>query len=308
MELFYVYPYNVAMNLDGIDVYVKVVQAGSFTEAAKRLKMPITTVSGKIAALEKRLGVTLIQRTTRKLHVTAAGESFFEHCVRAMEEIQAAESKLSTSKNEPEGLLKITAPADFGHTVLPQIVQKYMGLYPKVKMELILTNRFVDLIGEGVDLAIRVGRLRDSSLISKKLLEIEAGIWASPLYLKRKGTPRSPKELSHHEYVEFAGRKETAKLTKGRDSVVVKVASRLVVDDMEAVKSFVLSGSGIGTLPQFLCDNEERSGKLVRVLPQWNWGTVPFSIVYPPQKFVPSRVQAFIEVATELMTLSGLNT
>src|SRR5690606_1413119 len=141
--------------LDGIDVFVKVVQCGSFSGAARLLGMPVTTVSGKVAALERRLGVTLIRRTTRKLSITQAGETYFAHCVRALEAVSAAEKSLSSAKAEPEGLLRVTAPPDIGHLILPPIVREYLKAHPKTRIELILTNRIVDLVGEGVDLAIR---------------------------------------------------------------------------------------------------------------------------------------------------------
>lgn len=160
-------------SLDGIDVFVKVVQAGSFSAAARLLAMPLTTVSGKVASLEKRLGITLIQRTTRKLNITQAGDAYFKHCVRALEEMNAGEKEILTTRSEPEGLLRITAPADLGHSLLPAVVRNYLKTYPKTQIELLLTDRVVDLVGEGVDLAIRVGPLKDSSLIARKFRDGE---------------------------------------------------------------------------------------------------------------------------------------
>ena len=156
------------MDLDAIAVLVKVVEAGSFSAPARLLRMPKTTVSAKVAALEKRLRATLIERTTRKLNMTEAGQRYFRHCANAMREIDLGESSLLEIKDKPAGLLKVTTTVDFGQTVLPHIVRAYVVKYPEVSVELLITNRTVDIVGEGVDLAIRraAAMLPDSSLIA----------------------------------------------------------------------------------------------------------------------------------------------
>ena len=162
--------------------------------------MPLTTVSGKVASLEKRLGITLIQRTTRKLNITQAGDAYFKHCVRALEEMNAGEKEILTTRSEPEGLLRITAPPDLGHSLLPAIVRNYLKTYPKAQIELLLTDRVVDLVGEGVDLAIRVGPLKDSSLIARKFRDGEVFFWASSSYVAKRGSPRHPRDLTEHSF------------------------------------------------------------------------------------------------------------
>ena len=145
------------MDLDAIAVFVKVVQAGSFSQAAKLLGMPNSTVSAKIAVLEKQLGVTLLQRTTRKLRVTQAGEVYFKRCVQALEELRAAEYEVASAQQDPRGLLKLTAPVELGHGLLPALVNGFLEKYPKMGVQLLITNRVLDLVAEGVDLAIRAG-------------------------------------------------------------------------------------------------------------------------------------------------------
>ena len=165
--------------------------------------MPLTTVSGKVASLEKRLGITLIQRTTRKLNITQAGDAYFKHCVRALEEMNAGEKEILTTRSEPEGLLRITAPPDLGHSLLPAIVRIYriyLKTYPKTQIELLLTDRVVDLVGEGVDLGIRVGPLKDSSLIARKFRDGEVFFWASSSYVAKRGSPRHPRDLTEHSF------------------------------------------------------------------------------------------------------------
>ena len=288
-------------SLDGIDVFVKVVQAGSFSAAARLMGMPVTTVSGKVASLEKRLGITLIQRTTRKLNVTQAGDAYFKHCVRALEAMSAGEKEISTTRSEPEGLLRITAPPDLGHTLLPAIIRNYLKTYPKTQIELLLTDRFLDLVGEGVDLAIRVGPLKDSSLIARKFKDGEVFFWASPSYVAKRGSPRHPKDLAEHSFINHRAFGGSFKCVNGRQVVVAKIAPRIIVDDLEAIKIFIISGEGIGALSRLICEAEIAKAKMTRVMPGWSLqvGGSQSSIhfVYPPQRFVSQKTQAFIELA-----------
>jgi DNA-binding transcriptional LysR family regulator len=284
------------MNLDGIDVFVKVVQVGSFSGAAKILSMPVTTASGKVAALEKRLGTTLIHRTTRKLNVTQAGEAFFQRCVKALDEIVAGENELDTVKAGPEGLLRITTVADVGNILLPRYIDSYLKKYPKMSVELILTNRVVDLVGEGVDLAIRVGKLKDSTMISKRFLETKGGLVATPGYLKKYGIPLNPRDLKKHQFIKFSSGFSPLTLTNGKEHFELTPTGRIMVDDMQASKAFVLQGEGIGMLPSFLCEQELKNKKLVKITPSWNWNIYfTLSFVYPAQRFVSPKVQSFIE-------------
>lgn len=297
-------------NLDGIDVFVKVIQCGSFTSAAKLLQMPVTTVSGKIKQLEARLGLTLIHRTTRKLSITEAGSVYFHHCLKAMEEVIAAEQVLVTKQSEPEGLLRITAAPNVGHTILPPIIKQYLQKYPKTKVELILTGRFVDLIGESIDIAIRAGILKDSTLVARKLLESDAQLWASTSYTKKYGIPKNPSDLSNHHLISFKPFGDSLRITNGQRSLVVKMNSRLISDDFEAVKIFVAAGEGIGFLPPFMCSRDEAGQDLVSILPEWilDLGSKKrgqLSIVYPPQRYVPPKVQAFIDLALKLSRIEN---
>lgn len=291
------------MNLDGLDVFVKVVQVGSFSGAAKALDMPVTTVSGKIANLEKRLGVTLIQRTTRKLHVTEAGEIFFKRCARALEEVQVAEQELTTKRVEPEGTLRITATIDVGYIFLPPLVKSYLKKYPKMKIDLKLTNRVVDLISESVDLAIRVGPLKDSSMIARKFLETHASLWTSQSYAKKRGVPKHPRDLGKHDGIGFSSAfADVLRLERDGDFREAEFPCRVSVDDMATMKAFIAQGDGIGLLPDFLCVEEARSGRFIKVLPEWQWAALQLSFVYPSQKFVPPKVHTFIEHALKSET------
>jgi DNA-binding transcriptional LysR family regulator len=289
------------MDLDGIAIFVKVLQAGSFSRAARLLGMPNSTVSAKVSALEKRLGVTLLQRTTRKLRATQAGEAYFHRCVQALEELQAAENELETARGEPKGLLRLTAPVEVGHSLLPALVHAFISKYPHMTVEVMVTNRVLDLVAEGVDLAIRAGDLKDSGLIAKRFVLGQFTLWASPSYLAKYPAPRQPKDLAAHEYLEFLPFKsKRLDLTNGRDNVSVALTGRVVADDFETLRSLAVLGNGVAFLPGFLCAEEAKQNKLVRVLPHWHGGGSPISLVYPAQRFVAPKVRAFIAVAEEM--------
>ena len=290
------------MDLDAVAVFVRVVQAGSFSRAAKLLGMPNSTVSAKVSLLEKRLGVTLLQRTTRKLHVTQPGEAYFKRCVQALEELQAAESELATAQREPQGLLRLTAPIELGHSLLPSLVGGFLERYPQMEVDLLLTNRVLDLVTEGIDLAIRAGALRDSRLIAKRFVLGDFALWASPAYLKKRGVPSHPRELSQHECLRFSRfRAKTWQLANGKETVTVAISGRVLADDFETLKSIAFLGHGIAFIPSFLCAREAEERGLVRVLPLWHGDAVSFSLVYPGQRFVSPKIRSFITVAEEML-------
>lgn len=293
--------HNQRMDLEATAVFIKVVQLGSFTAAAKALGMPNSTVSARVSALERGLGVTLLQRTTRKLHVTDAGDQFFRRCARALDEITAARGEIGIASKAPHGTLKLSAPVDLGHWVLPTLVRRYREKYPQVELELVVTNRRVDLIAEGIDVTMRFGELNDSSLVAKKMSVGDVGLWATPAYLKKHGAPRHPRDLEAHQFVRFSVFKDGAlRLAQGPQTYDIAMRGPVGADDTETVKMLVLQDLGIGFAPAFLCDAEAATGRLVRVLPQWRAPlAVTFSFVYPAQPFVPPKVRALIDLASE---------
>lgn len=287
------------MGLDGVAVFVKVVQSGSFSEAARQLGMPKTTVSAKVAALEKHLGVSLIRRTTRKLFVTEAGEAYFRHCAKAIREIELGEAALLSAKSGPSGVLRITAPVDISHTVLPRIVHAYLETYPGTRVELFISNRMADLVGEGIDLAIRAGALKDSSLVARRFMELEAGLWAAPAYLEVAGVPSHPRDLAKHLIVAYRGVK-SLHLGNGKTEFHAPVSGRVTADDLEAIRELLLQAEGIGWLPDFLAAEAFSAGTLVPVLQKWRSKSAGgFYFVYAGQKYAPPNVRAFIEIALE---------
>ena len=294
------------MDLDGIAVFVKVVQAGSFSQAAKLLNMPNSTVSAKVAALEKRLGVTLLQRTTRRLHLTEAGEGYFRRCMTALEELHAAENELAIERGETKGVLRLTAPVELGRSALPPVLDVLMKRHPAIEIDLIITNRLVDLVAENIDVAVRAGPLKDSGLIARRFVLGQFGLWASPSYLKNNSVPRNPDELKEHDCLRFApftGRK--LQLTNGRERAQIALAGRITADDFEALRALAVLGWGIALLPSFLCAEEAKERKLVSVLPNWRGDSVSISVVYPAQRFVAPKIRAFITAAEELWSATN---
>jgi DNA-binding transcriptional LysR family regulator len=294
---------NIAV--DAAFVFVKVVEAGAFSAAARRLGMPKTTVSAKVAGLEKRLGVRLIERTTRKLRMTEAGEKYFHHCAIAMREVELAEAALQSAKGKPYGVLKVTAPVDLGHALLPRIARAYAAKYPDVSVELIVTNRTVDLVEEGVDLAIRwAGALKDSSLIARRFFETRSNLWASPKYMQEFGKPTHPRDLANAAFVIHPLQKGSVILTNGKSDFEVQMNGRFHADDVEAIKALIVLGEGIAWLPDFLAEDAVEAGKLVRVLSQWRpkqqaRGTCYF--VYAGHRYALPKVEGFIQTALGLI-------
>lgn len=293
------------MDLNEVAVFIKVVQTGSFSQAAQALGMPNSTVSFKVSSLEKRLGMTLIQRTTRKLNITLAGQAYFKRCLQGLEEIQAAEAEMASIQKEPQGLLRITAPIELGSSVLPELISEYTRKFPKVRVEMILSGRHVDLLAENVDLAIRASELKDSSLIAKKIGSVYFAPLASTKYLKIKGVPHHPRDLKNHSCLHFTplGLNEW-KLVGSKGNLTLPIEAKTIVDDLAMLKLLTLKGDGIALLPTHLCYDDVQSGKLVRILPEWRTVLTPVHFVYPAQRYVTPKLSAFIDMATETLKRS----
>lgn len=294
------------MDLDAIAVFVRVVEAGSFSAAARRLGAPKATVSAKVARLEKHLGVSLIQRTTRKLRVTEAGEEYFRHCAEAIREVELAEAALQSASGKPSGVLKVTTPVDLGHTLLPRIVHAFAAKYPDVSVELLVTNRVVDLVGEGIDLAIRPSQaLKDSSLIAQRFFDMGSNLWASPDYLRGVGGLDHPRDLKRATVLGFLPRASMV-LTNGKSDAEVSLTGRVRADDFETIRALLLLGAGIAWLPDFLAEESAQAATLVPVLPQWRpKDRGAFYFVYAGRKYGLPKVQAFIQTALELAPALG---
>jgi DNA-binding transcriptional LysR family regulator len=284
--------------LEGVDVFVEVVNARSFTRAAARMGMPATTVSARIKRLEERLGTTLLRRTTRKLSLTDAGERYYAHCVHAMEAVLEGERAVATTLEEPRGRLRITAPADLAQSVLVPAISAYLARYPAVTIDLLVSNHYRDLVGEGIDLAVRVGALADSSLIVRQFFTSSIGLWAAPAYLASAPPIRKLEDLLHHRLIRIQTGRRGLELHDVHGSIPVDdCPGNLLVDDMLTCQAFAESGIGIALLPLFSQSTTGEPARLIRVLPDVS--SEPFAVhfLYPRHSIVPPTVRSFIDLA-----------
>ena len=284
--------------IDAIEVFVRVVQTGSFAEAARQLSLPTTTVSAKIARLEKVLGTTLIQRTTRRLNITSAGQAYFERCVRALKELQDGKAELQGTAKEPTGILRITATQEVVAALLTPLIETYLAKFPKVTVDLLITGRVVDLTAEGVDLAVRGGELVNSQLIARKFLNIATGMYASRMYLKRYGTPQSPDDLADHQFILFKRfLSRNFRIRDGKKEAAIDYRGRIAVDDMLSVRDFAIANQGIAVLPDFIAKDAVANGSLIRILPTWKFDeTGRLSFVFPKQTYMTPKLREFLNL------------
>jgi DNA-binding transcriptional LysR family regulator len=285
------------IDLNDIAVFVKVAQLGSFSRAAHSLGMPVSTVSRKVTSLEEQLGVTLLQRTTRKLSLTAQGRAYFHQCSEPLTQLVDAEQALTQTQRQPEGPLKISVPIILGQEVFYEFVSAFLKNYPRIQVDLFVTNLFLDLIAENVDVAIRFGELKDSSIVAQRLGKSVRYLVAAPEYLKGRALPLKPEDLKNHQCVLLNGRNSEAEwhLVNGRKSVDLHVSGSVSSRDFEAVSAFTYRGHGIGLLPSTYCDDQIRRGELIRLLPDWSSPEIFVHAVYPTRRFLPSRLQVFLD-------------
>jgi DNA-binding transcriptional LysR family regulator len=283
-------------DLNQLSIFVRVAQLGSFSGAARSLGVPVSTVSRKVSELEGRLGVNLIKRTTRKLNLSEQGLRFYESCAPLLQGLEEAESALTNARTELEGVLRVTAPVALGRGEFLDFVSGFSNRYPRLRIELTITNQFVDLVATQVDVAIRFGELADSSVIARRLGASRRMLAASPEYLKRRRPPRSPRELSQHDCVVFRGETEGAdwSLYAGRQRARVRVVGRVSANNFESVNDLAIRGHGVALLPEPYLIAGSAAGSLRRVLPRWTSAPIPVHAVYLGRKFLPAKLQTFL--------------
>jgi DNA-binding transcriptional LysR family regulator len=288
------------MDFNEAAVFVKVVDAGSFSAAARLLGVPTSTVSTRVARLERRLGVTLLQRTTRRLSLTDAGSLYYQHAATGLGHMLDAEAAVTESAGEPKGLLRVTAPADIGDALLADIVRQMHRRFPQVGIDLLLVSHYVDLVAEGVDVAIRAGSLKDSTLIAKAVGMARWVPFASPDYLASAPPLDSPQALRHHCCLQFTPLgKESWTLLGRTGSVTVPMAGQVLINDVRVIRALALAGEGVALLPEYLGREDCAEDRLVRVLPEWHAKADPVHIVYPRQRFMAPKLSAFVDLATQ---------
>ncbi|RWG81698.1 LysR family transcriptional regulator [Mesorhizobium sp.] len=289
------------IDLNDIVVFARVVESGSFTAAARLLAMPKTTVSRRIAALEREVGVRLLQRTTRSLNMTDAGRLYYEQSSVALRTIEEANLHLAEARAEPSGTIRISAPVGFGAYFLTDAVVDFLAIYPKTKVELRLTDDKLNLVEDGIDVAFRTGVLQDSTLIARKLGSTHRLLCASPDYLARHGAPETPADLVHHHCV-IAGPSAVGAhwvLDGPSGQETVTVAGRFAANEMQAVVAAAIAGYGIAQLPYGRAEAIIGEGQLRRVLADYTTPVGGLYVLYPSSRHLSPLVKAFIDLATE---------
>lgn len=285
-------------DLNDMLIFAEVVRSGSITRAGERLDLPKATVSRRLARLETRLGTRLLNKTTRRLEMTEVGEAYYERCLPILEEVEETRDFASQLSSRPRGRLRITAPADFAMQWLAPPLATFCAAYPEITLDVDLSSRQVDLIGERVDVAIRAGQLSDSTLVARPFLTLTRSLYASPLYLAETGMPQHPDELASHRFVILQGARRlfnTDTLGKGRQHVDITMHGAVQVNSMGMVKEMALAGAGIAALTDTLAEPSAAIGRLVKVLPDWTLTASPVHLVTPSRRFLPRKTQAFIE-------------
>ena len=282
-------------DLNEVLVFAKVVQAGSFTAAARALGLPKSTVSRKVSQLEASLGARLLQRTTRTLSLTDAGRTYHSYASRIASELEEARQAVTSQEESPRGLLRMTAP--LGFAFLGAVVARFMTKYPDVRVELVCSDRLVDLVDEAFDLAIRAGRLADSSLIARSLCGVRSYLVASPVYLEKHGKPRTPADLERHDGLLFAPStaRGTWRLENKGKLADVAPRPRYVANDIDLLHDAAVAGLGIALLPTPGVSASLKTGKLKRVLPSWPSPETPVHAVYPSTRHLSMKVRAMID-------------
>lgn len=284
-------------DLNDIAIFVKVAQFESFSRAAHALGMPVSTVSRRVTALEEQLGVTLLQRTTRKLNLTAQGRAYFNQCSEPLSHLHDAERVLVDTQRKPEGLLRISAPVVLSQEPFYDFISDFLKSYPLIRIDLFITNTFLDLIAENVDLAIRFGELRDSTIIAQRIGKSVRYVVATPDYLRGRPIPAKPEDLSEHQCILMNSRNNEAEwhLVSGRKSAKVRVSGPISSRDFQSVSAFTYKGHGIGLLSSNYCDERIERGELVRLLPEWTSPEIFLHAVYQTRRFIPLKLQVFLD-------------
>ena len=281
-----------------LEAFIAVVESGSFTAAAERLDIAKSAVSRRVTALEERLGVQLLRRTTRRLNLTETGKSFYEHSARILADLDEAEAAVLQQHGELRGNLRVALPLSFGARHMYRPIAEFSRKHPRVSFDLDLNDRRIDLIAEGVDLAVRIGRLSDSTLIARRLFEARTVVCASPEYLERRGTPQTPDDLAEHDCLVYANLPDPTKWvctdTDGvRHSIDVTVT--MTASSGDFLCAAAQEGLGLVLQPTFIAGELISRGELQPVLTGYQWPVTPAYAIYPPTRHLSYRVREFID-------------
>ncbi len=293
--------------IDAMQAFARVVEARSFTKAAETLHMNKTSVTQLVQQLEARLRVKLLNRTTRKVNVTADGAAYYERVVRLLADMDDAETSLSGASASPRGRLRVDVPSPLARMILVPALPAFHARYPDIQLDMGVSDRVVDLIGDNVDCVVRGGELADQSLMARRVGDLQLGVCAAPSYLESAGVPSHPRELedTHHRIVGFRSSRtgKTFAYAMRRDGERVEVQGRYVlsVDDGNAYLAAGLAGLGVLWLPDYMSKAHLARGELVPLFDGWRLDSMPLYVAFPPSRHVSAKLRVFIDWIAELM-------
>jgi DNA-binding transcriptional LysR family regulator len=282
----------------GMTVFVRVVESGSFIATARQFAISPTMVSTHIQALEKHLGVRLLNRTTRRVSATEVGRNYYEDCLRILHKVEEAERAAGDLQAAPRGRIRLTAPMTFGIRQLGPLIADYLKTYPDVSINLSLDDRKIDLLEEGFDLAIHVGELADSSLIARHVTSAPAMLCASRDYVGKYGAPKTPRDLLRHDCLAYASsgtRAEWRFIGPGGVEESVTPSGRFLANNGDALRKLALRGLGIILAPKFIVEADLEAGNLIALMPDYNTSPFPFHAVYPHSRYLSATVKTFVD-------------
>ena len=287
---------------EDLQAFVTVVETGSFTAAADRLDTAKSAVSRRVSALEARLGVQLLRRTTRRLNLTDSGRGFYERSARILSDLEEAESAVAQEHGELRGLLRVALPLSFGIRHMHELIAEFSAKHPSLRFEIDLNDRRIDLLEEGMDVAVRIGRLSDSSLIARKLFDARTVVCASPEFIETWGVPEKPDDLATMPCLVYGNLADPGRwVCTDADGLkhVIQVSVAMSSSSGDFLSRCAASGLGLVMQPTFIAGDLVRAGKLIPVLEKYHWPVTPAYAVYPPTRHLSHRVRAFIDFVAE---------
>ncbi|WP_076924879.1 LysR family transcriptional regulator [Pseudoalteromonas sp. EB27] len=286
--------------LTTMKTFLAVVQEGSFSKAADKLDISPQLVSKYISALEDNLRTRLLHRTTRKVSVTEAGNQYYQRCQQVVIDIEDMENSLNNLSENVSGVLSISAPMSFGTKHLAGLLVDFQKQYPNLKLDLRLTDQYVDIVEQGIDIALRIGVLKNSTLIAKKIAPIHLAVFASPDYLERHGTPQTLLDLQSHNYLRYSHSEPTKRLFGVNElKSELKLESNFVANNGDLLLNTAIAGGGIAMQPTFIAGEALAQGKVVRILNDYEPDSMGLYMVYANRQFLPSKVRAFVDFTSD---------
>ena len=283
--------------LNAMRTFVRVIQTGSFSAAGREQSVSQASISKKVAALEKQLGVKLLSRTSREQALTQAGAEYYEHCLVMLAELDEVEAKVRSKVSSPSGVLRIASSVSLGKLILAPLIVEFLQEYPDIEIDMLLEERHIDLIVEGVDIAIRARKLEDSSLIALPLFDNPLILVAAPEYLALQGEPQVPEDLKQHNCITFTLRKTLNNWHfhyAGKD-IAIPVSGSFRSNSGDTNLTLALAGAGITQVPIWMVEKHLKTGRLIKILPKYTSDSIPLNMIYPQSRYVPLKVRCFID-------------